>query len=270
MPEKCTNASLPPSSGVMNPKPFSSENHLTTPVATYNSSSRLCFERCARWCCGTSLPALHRRRADAQVLPVLGGRPLARSGAAAGRGLGVGRLLRRGLVEARVKAAPAGAVVAVVLGSAAALAGAAAAGRVDPVADAALRLLAGLVAGVPAARARVVPEERRGDERLLGLRELAAELALDALHVLAPDLGRERAARHRAALEQRAHLDLGVGVADPHGAREARCEADEPGVGELVRGPGLAGRRAADLRAGAGALLDVFLEDLGRLVGDAV
>src|SRR4051812_17230868 len=208
MPEKCTNASLPPSSGVMNPKPFSSENHLTTPVATYNSSSRLCFERCARWCCGTSLPALHPRalRADAQVLPVLGGRPLARSGAAAGRVLGVGRLLRRRLIEVRVKAPPAGAVVAVEVGAAAALAGAAAAGRVDPVADAALRLLAGLVAGVPAARARVVPEERRGDERLLGLRELAAELALDALHVLAPDLGRERAARHRAALEQRAHL----------------------------------------------------------------
>src|SRR5688500_4472123 len=33
IPEKCTNASLPPSSGVMNPKPFSSLNHLTTPVA---------------------------------------------------------------------------------------------------------------------------------------------------------------------------------------------------------------------------------------------
>src|SRR3954451_17754015 len=211
-----------------------------------------------------------RLRVDAQVLPVLGRSPLARSGAAAGRGLGVGRLLRRGLVEVRVKAAPAGAVVAVVLGSAAAAAGAVAARGVDPVADAALRLLAGLVAGVLAARARVVPEERRGDERLRGLRELSAEPALDALHVLAPDLGRERAARHRAALEQRAHLDLGVGVADPHGAREAGCEADEPGVGELVRGAGLAGRRAADLRAGAGALLDVLLEDLGRLVGDAV
>src|SRR5215204_6620785 len=33
MPEKCTNASFPPSSGVMKPKPFSSLNHLTTPVA---------------------------------------------------------------------------------------------------------------------------------------------------------------------------------------------------------------------------------------------
>src|ERR671919_185532 len=33
IPEKCTNASFPPSSGVMKPKPFSSLNHLTTPVA---------------------------------------------------------------------------------------------------------------------------------------------------------------------------------------------------------------------------------------------
>src|SRR3954469_7865194 len=33
MPEKWTKASFPPSSGVMKPKPFSSLNHLTTPVA---------------------------------------------------------------------------------------------------------------------------------------------------------------------------------------------------------------------------------------------
>src|SRR4051812_20249922 len=33
IPEKWTNASFPPSSGVMTPKPFSSLNHLTTPVA---------------------------------------------------------------------------------------------------------------------------------------------------------------------------------------------------------------------------------------------
>src|SRR5919206_4709311 len=33
IPEKWTNASFPPSSGVMNPKPFSSLNHFTTPVA---------------------------------------------------------------------------------------------------------------------------------------------------------------------------------------------------------------------------------------------
>ena len=32
IPEKWTNASFPPSSGVMNPKPFSSLNHFTTPL----------------------------------------------------------------------------------------------------------------------------------------------------------------------------------------------------------------------------------------------
>src|SRR3954469_19516641 len=35
MPEKWTKASFPPSSGVMKPKPFSSLNHLTTPVAIH-------------------------------------------------------------------------------------------------------------------------------------------------------------------------------------------------------------------------------------------
>src|ERR671936_319856 len=34
IPEKCTNRSRPPSSGVMKPNPFSSENHLTVPVPT--------------------------------------------------------------------------------------------------------------------------------------------------------------------------------------------------------------------------------------------
>src|SRR3979409_1009692 len=34
----CTNTSLPPSSGVMNPKPFVSFTHLTVPVAIFNFS----------------------------------------------------------------------------------------------------------------------------------------------------------------------------------------------------------------------------------------
>src|SRR4051794_12060053 len=34
IPEKWTKRSRPPPSGVMNPKPFSSENHLTVPVLT--------------------------------------------------------------------------------------------------------------------------------------------------------------------------------------------------------------------------------------------
>src|SRR5258706_15857133 len=33
--EKCANKSSPPSSGVMNPKPFASLNHLTIPVAIH-------------------------------------------------------------------------------------------------------------------------------------------------------------------------------------------------------------------------------------------
>src|SRR5215210_422761 len=36
---KCTNRSLPPSSGVMNPNPLSELNHLTVPVANLFTSS---------------------------------------------------------------------------------------------------------------------------------------------------------------------------------------------------------------------------------------
>src|SRR4051794_27360593 len=53
IPEKWTNASLLPSSGVMNPKPFSSLNHLTTPVAMRHSS---CLHACARGAAGTAFP----------------------------------------------------------------------------------------------------------------------------------------------------------------------------------------------------------------------
>src|SRR5215210_7512446 len=45
MPEKWTNRSRPPSSGVMKPKPLSSENHLTVPDAI-TSSSPLLAELC--------------------------------------------------------------------------------------------------------------------------------------------------------------------------------------------------------------------------------
>src|SRR5450755_670008 len=41
MPLKWTNRSRPPSSGVMNPKPLSSLNHLTVPVAMYSPSAQL-------------------------------------------------------------------------------------------------------------------------------------------------------------------------------------------------------------------------------------
>src|SRR5438045_6958234 len=39
--EKCANRSLPPSSGVMNPKPFASLNHFTVPLLMFTSSFRL-------------------------------------------------------------------------------------------------------------------------------------------------------------------------------------------------------------------------------------
>src|SRR3954453_1029726 len=57
-----------------------------------------------------------------------------------------------------------------------------------------------VLARAPAAAARVLAEEWRGVERLLRLREAAAELALDLGHLVVPVLGRERAAGHGAAV----------------------------------------------------------------------
>src|SRR3954454_24296055 len=64
MPEKCTNASFPPSSGVMNPKPFSSLNHFTTPVAIQHLLTLSLYARggTAGHClpaCSTALRAGH-------------------------------------------------------------------------------------------------------------------------------------------------------------------------------------------------------------------
>src|SRR3954451_12433084 len=126
--------------------------------------------------------------------------------------------------------------------------------------------LAGAVVEATAAAARVLAEERPRHERVLGLLEPAAELAAGLLHVLAPELRRDRAARDPG------HRHARLRVAEPHGGRQVRREADEPRVGEVVGGAGLAGGRAADLRRvrEAGAALDVLLEDLRRLGGDAV
>src|SRR5918995_3959199 len=60
-----------------------------------------------------------------------------------------------------------------------------------------------------AAVAGVVAEERLRDERLLRRREGTAEAAHDRLRIGAPDGGRERAAVHRFAEEQRVHLGAG-------------------------------------------------------------
>src|SRR3954452_22108638 len=73
IPEKWTNASLPPSSGVMNPKPFSSLNHFTTPVAMTSTSSRTSMRGGAA---GTAIPHTTNRRHSggptAQVVPAAG------------------------------------------------------------------------------------------------------------------------------------------------------------------------------------------------------
>src|SRR3954453_19413201 len=106
MPEKCTNASLPPSSGVMNPKPFSSLNHFTTPVANRETSSR--SFRCARWCCR----ALPSRMLHPPPLWRPYGRDLYQERSARRLGATVrvaatarsGRRLRRGLVRVGVEA----------------------------------------------------------------------------------------------------------------------------------------------------------------------
>src|SRR5215207_6415009 len=138
-----------------------------------------------------------RRRATSRSLR-RGGRAAALSDARIrGRGRRLRLGLRRGLVRARIEAAvvllgrrlagrglrPAG-----VLGRARHRRGGARA-RVSAAAVAALDVLA--------ARIRVAAVERRGDERLLRRREVAAVAALDAVHVVAPDLRRERAAVDR-------------------------------------------------------------------------
>ena len=97
-----------------------------------------------------------------------------------------------------------------------------------------------------AARGGVAAVERRGLERVRGRRPVAAEAALDALHVVAPDVGGERAAVDVAAEVEAVHLDVVLRVADPDRRGQARREADEPGVRVEVGRAGLAARRAAD------------------------
>src|SRR5215212_545907 len=72
MPEKWTNASFPPSSGVMNPKPFSSLNHFTTPVAIQHlltlylyargGAAGHCLPACSTATGGGPTPGLYQAR----------------------------------------------------------------------------------------------------------------------------------------------------------------------------------------------------------------
>src|SRR5215217_6768939 len=114
MPEKCTQASFPPSSGVMNPKPFSSLNHFTTPVAIQHLLTLQSL--CARWCCralpsrmlnrpgGGPTRGLYqaRRRPPSARGGLRAAARVARGGALGGRRL-LRRLLRRRLVEIGVE-----------------------------------------------------------------------------------------------------------------------------------------------------------------------
>ena len=65
------------------------------------------------------------------------------------------------------------------------------------------------------------------------------------------------------------HGHLGLGVAHPHRGGEVRRVAAEPGVVPVGGRAGLAGGRAVDVGLGAGAALDVLLQDAGHLVGHA-
>ena len=60
---------------------------------------------------------------------------------------------------------------------------------------------------------------------------------------------------------------LAVGVSHPHGGRQRRRIADEPGVGVVAGGAGLTGGRTAQLGGGPGAAGDDALQHLGDVVG---
>ena len=99
-----------------------------------------------------------------------------------------------------------------------------------------------------AARARVAAVERARDERLLGSGKASQNLPL-MCDMYSPQIIAGYVPPSTLAAEEEAvHVDAAVGVADPHRRGQARREADEPGVGVVVRRPGLAGGRAADLR----------------------
>src|SRR5947209_7703185 len=186
------------------------------------------------------------------------------------------RHLRRRLVEVRVGVvADAGLLLVLApvrLGSRAAVAGGPRRGRHRrrrrPVGVGAARRHA--LVGARRATDGVVAEERRALEGHRRLGELAATPLRRPLHEVVPDQRGRRAAEHLAVGRDVGHRDRALRIAHPHSGVQAGGEAVEPGVGEVRRRAGLAGDRAADLRGGAGAALDVGLHRLDRLVGLAV
>src|SRR5262249_16742310 len=120
------------------------------------------------------------------------------------RGLRRRRPLRLGLVLARIVGrAAVGAALGLVAGIGLAGLVVALLGGVRLVA-----VVLAVVLGLGLAGRRVVAEERLADERRLGLRELAAELADGLLHVGAPDVGGGRAAVDVAPAVEAGHLDV--------------------------------------------------------------
>ncbi len=116
----------------------------------------------------------------------------------------------------------------------------------------------------------LAPLERLPDR--IGLRQrevLRRRVPRRLLHEPPPDLGREAAAGDRDPVHV-LHRDLALRVADPDRRLEVRQVAAEPGVGVVVGRARLARGRAAEVRARAGPVEHVLLEDLRHRVGDAV
>ncbi len=110
---------------------------------------------------------------------------------------------------------------------------------------------------------------RAGGRRRLPV--VARQEGVGVVHVRLPDLRRVQAALDALLVElgDVDHRRVGVGVADPHGRREVRREPDEPGVGVVDLGAGLAGGRDVERIAAAGAVRQHALEHVDGLEGDA-
>src|SRR5438270_768585 len=66
------------------------------------------------------------------------------------------------------------------------------------------------------------------------------------------------------------HWDLALRLADPDTGGELRRVSAEPGVLEVLGGPRLAGRRAADVGGGARSVIDHALKRQSREVRDVL
>ena len=86
-------------------------------------------------------------------------------------------------------------------------------------------------------------------------------------HEVVPDQRRDRAAEHRRVALDVVQRDLALRVAHPHAGHELRHVPAEPRVPVLLRGSGLAGGGATDVRGRAGPARDHALERVRHEVG---